>query len=125
MQTLGPAGVQYNDLIGTAAADEADEGGLGVLARTKGIDTGKYFPIGVSFYSGGEEYESVSIFAVEKTVAGTFDEVAQYANTHGGRVPCARFDAEATIAELFQQFKRLQVVLTRKFPNVLFEFDES
>lgn len=124
MQTLGPASVQYNDLIGTAAADEADQGGLITFSKAKGIDTGKYFPVGVSFYSGRQKFESVSVYAVEKSVAGSFDEVEQYAKSHGGQVPCVRFDANATIAELFQHFKRLQVVLTRNFANVVLQWDE-
>lgn len=124
MQTLGPASVQYNDLIGTAAADEADRAGLIAFSKGKGIDTEKYFPVGVSFYSGEHEFESVSVYAVEKSVAGTFDEVEQYAKQHGGKVPCVKFDANATIAELFQHFKRLKVVLTRKFRNVVLEYDE-
>ena len=124
MQTLGPASVQYDDLIGTAAADEADRGGLITFSKAKGIDTGKYFPVGVSFYSEEQEDGSVSVYAVEKSVAGSFDEVEQYANSHGGQVPCVQFDANATIAELFQHFKRLEVVLTRKFRNVVLQYDE-
>lgn len=49
------AKVQYNDFVGTAAADISDFTNLRNILKEKGIDVNKFNPIGVSYYSSYDD----------------------------------------------------------------------
>ena len=117
MSTIGPASVQYGDMKGTVAADMGDHENFFHFAKANGVDTDRYFPIAVSFYSGGGDFESITIFAIDKSVASSFDEVEQYAREHEGKVPTSKFDTEAKIVDLLRHFKRFNCVMSLRFKD--------
>ena len=54
------AEVQYNDFLGTSAADISDHRSLDDILREKGVDTDQYKCIGIEVYSGYADYFHVS-----------------------------------------------------------------
>ncbi|MEE9293395.1 MAG: hypothetical protein V3W34_00310 [Phycisphaerae bacterium] len=107
METL-TASVQYNDMIGDAAADRSDD-------PNKSIDklpnvTG--FPIALSLYSAHDGgYQSLSIYVVDGF--STIDEVLK-AHPHG-EIQARQIDIpNATVSDLLQLFKRFRITLRHK-----------
>ena len=68
------ANVQYDDLKGTVAIDNNDMNGLFEFAKKYGIDTKKYYLIGLN-YTKEQSYEYISIYATSK--AHNYDDVEQ------------------------------------------------
>ena len=92
------AKVQYNDLLGSAAADFHESRlGLDDLAEKKGIDTKKYLPVSIELY--GFDKISASIYAIDKE--------------HPEK-PLKTFPIDTNKDELRKVFKRFQVVLSIK-----------
>ena len=56
--------VQYNDYLGTAAADISDHINLRDYLTQKGVDTDRYEPIGAEFYHG-ERFFNASIICID------------------------------------------------------------
>jgi hypothetical protein len=46
------ASTQYNDFIGTSAADISDHSDLNEYLSSRGVDIDRYIAIGASFYAG-------------------------------------------------------------------------
>ncbi len=112
------ASVNYGDFAGTAAGDRHDQRSLSDLARKHGVDTDRYFVLGLNIYIGetrGDElaYDGVSILAVDTQVIGTgsVDVVQQYVDAHDGVLPYESFAIEASLEEVLLSFKRFNVVL--------------
>jgi hypothetical protein len=103
------ARTQYTDVRGTAAADWHEPTQIQKLAQAGGIDTSRYFPVGVVLY-GESDLELAKIYAVDTTKAGgnTFDAVHAYLKQHPGDVEVFDCTTEAKIASFV---KRLEVVL--------------
>ena len=113
------ASVQYNDMIGEAAADQGDQHGFHAFAKEHGVDMDKYWPVAVSLYAGTDDFQSVSVYAVEKAIVGSnADEVSRYANAHGGTLQTKCFDTKATITDLLKSMKRFNVVLRWRYSAV-------
>lgn len=111
------ASVNYGDYAGTTAGDHHDHKDIFALAKKHGVDTDKYFVIGVEFHIGETHDDNlahtfVSILAVDKVEvqAGGIDFVKQYAEKHGN-LPYYRFDIDASLEEVLVSFKRLDFVL--------------
>lgn len=123
-EDLLKASVQYGDYTGTASADRGDEFELHQLAEKHGIDTDRYFVIGVYLNVGenrGGEMGSthVSILAVDTHVAkaASLDHIQAYARQNK-KLPYLSFDIDATLEEVILSFKRFEVVLHKEFPGV-------
>lgn len=91
------ADVQYNDFKGTAAADIADFSNLEDFLKRKGVDTNRYNPVGVDFFSS---YDSCSygVKCKDKEANNKLVEI--------------RFESKGSYKEFFSLFKRFNVILT-------------
>jgi hypothetical protein len=122
------AGVQYNDMKGTAAADWRDFKHLEDLAQSQAIDLQKHIPIGLSIYLGepqGSELDmaAVSLFAVDPMrVGGDGDSIKAYLELHQGVVPCKRFRFEMPLVELLKFFKRFNLTLQSRYAGEILEY---
>jgi len=98
------ASTQYNDFIGTAAADISDHSNLTDFLNSRGVDTERYEPIGASFYHGYADFFSGSIICIDK----------QQSNEGTPYVVQIHFEAEFTHEEFFNLFKRFNAIVTKK-----------
>ena len=96
------ASVQYNDFIGTAAADISDYTGLSQFIASRNVDTEKYDAIGVELHANYGDSFSASFICVDKE---------QSTNEKKPLVKI-RFEAAISKEEFFDLFKRFNVVLT-------------
>jgi hypothetical protein len=124
------ASVQYGDYTGTASADHGEQSDLRQLAQKHGIDTDRYFVMGVHLNVGentrGELGSThVSILAVDTHVvkAASLDYIQAYAKQNK-KLPYLSFDIDATLEEVILSFKRFEIVLNYEFPGVE-EFERS
>lgn len=101
------ATVQYNDFIGTAAADISDHFSLQDFLENRNVNTEKYEAIGAEFYCGYSDFFSISIICVDK-------ERSTNGNRHLVNI---EFEKELTKDEFFDLFKRFNVVITQKYGN--------
>jgi len=99
------ATVQYNDFVGTAAADISDHFSLSDFLKSRNVDTERYDAIGVEFYCGYSDFFSVSILCVDKE-RSTVEK--RYLVNIG-------FEKKITKDEFFDLFKRFNVVITQKY----------
>lgn len=100
------ADVQYNDFVGTAAADISDHVSLNDFLETRGVDIERYIAIGAEFYSGEGGFFSASIICKDN-------------QTEVGENPIVKiqFESEFTSNEFFNLFKRFDVVIFQKHGN--------
>lgn len=111
-EPVGQASVQYNDFMGSAAADGHGGPVLHELAKIVGLDLERYMIAGLEFghwQLGGRD--GLVIFAVEKASLGGLT-VDQYAAQHG-EVPVVDFKVHdlAALEVLERGLKRLEVQL--------------
>jgi hypothetical protein len=114
------ASVQYGDYHGTAAADMHDQSSLHELAEKYGVDTERYFVMGMQLYIGETRADRlgsvfVSILAVDK--GGSFDSIQEYVNQNH-KLPYVKFRIDASLDEVLLSFKRFEVVLSSNFTGV-------
>ena len=93
------ADVQYNDYIGTAAADMSDFDCNRILSylEQKGIKDDRYEFLGISFYASGDAGGASFDFICRDKEDGTVKNIA--------------FEKEQSVDEFLQFFKRFNVVL--------------
>ena len=96
------AEVQYNDFIGTAAADSSDWLSLGDYLEKKGVDTKRYEPVGAEFFRG-EGYFGASIICKDNQ-----------SGEHNKAVKIS-FEKGLNQEEFFNLFKRFNVIITSKY----------
>lgn len=101
------ATVQYNDFIGTAAADISDHTDLNKFLAFRGVDTDRYEAIGASFYSGYCDFFSASITCIDK----------QKSTEQAIFITKISFKDEFDREEFFDLFKRFNVVISKKHRN--------
>jgi hypothetical protein len=99
------ADVQYNDFIGTSAADISDHTDLDKLLSSRGIDIDRYESIGASFYSSYSDFFSASIICIDK----------QKSTSNKSFIVKIRLNDEFDKDEFFDLFKRFNVVITTKY----------
>lgn len=103
------ASVQYNDMLGTAAADWHGAGvGLHSLAKEAGIDTARYYPVGLTIDGTGLRVSEIFVVDVSKLPSNTFEAIRQHIQSHPDSVE--RIDCDGDV-KLTSHMKRLQVVL--------------
>lgn len=98
------ASVQYNDFIGTAAADISDWITLKGFLEKKGVDTNRYEAIGAEFYHG-ERYFNASIICKDNESDNPNEAVK------------ISFENGLSEDEFFQLFKRFNVVIVNSHRN--------
>ena len=113
---LRNATVQYGDFTGTAAADRADAGSLG-LDEVVGIDKDRWWILAVEIYAAERAElteDCVRVFAVDRHREGisSHDELQAYGAEHG-TVPVTEFQVyDVSAVEVVRNsFKRLAVQL--------------
>lgn len=107
------ANVPYNDMRGTLALDWAVTG-LFELAKEKGVDTDKYFPIAFSFYGFPPRY--FTIYAIDCGITGAknFEGNAKFVEENGGNAPVVQFDFTGKLEDLSKHIKDFKAVLHSK-----------
>ena len=107
------ASVQYNDFIGTAAADINDWIRLDEYLKQKGVDTERYEPIGAEFYHG-ERYFGASIICKDKQ------------SENPNKAVKISFEKGLSKEEFFNLFKIFNVIITKKYGEYQnWELDED
>ncbi len=99
------ADVQYNDFIGTSAADISDHTDLNKFLALRGVDTDQYDSIGASFYAGYSDFFSASIICIDK----------QKSTDEKPYLVSFSFEDEFDKEEFFDLFKRFNVVISTKY----------
>ncbi len=103
------ASVQYGDFKGTSAADISDHENLEAVLGRLGVDTARYKPVGVRFYSGYKDFFSGSIIALDQNQSSDKEPYLIEINLQFSR------------DDFFDMFKRLDVVLLSRFT----EYDDA
>lgn len=98
------ASVQYNDFIGTSAADISDHTNLRDFLDSRGVDTDRYEAIGASFYAGYSDFFTASIICID-------NEQSTADKKHIVKIG---FESKFDKDEFFDLFKRFDVVITKK-----------
>lgn len=93
------ASTQYNDYLGTSAADGSDWYSLKDYLNKKGLDVDKYEPVGVEFYSGEGDYFHVRFICKDSDV-------------HEKKLVTIGFEKDISKEEFFAIFKRFNVLVT-------------
>lgn len=101
------ATVQYNDFLGSAAADISDHFSLSDFLEQHNVDIERFHAVGAEFYSGYSDFFSVSIICVDKERSN--DEKKYMVNLS--------FENDITKDEFFDLFKRFNVVITQNYGN--------
>lgn len=98
------ASVQYNDFIGTVAADISDHTSLNEFLGSRGVDLDRYNAIGARFYANYNDGFTASIICVDNQKSS---EKEKYIVSLSFEEP---FDED----EFFDLFKRFEVLITVK-----------
>ncbi len=98
------ASVQYNDFVGTAAADISDGQKLEDVLIEWGVDTERFTPVGISFFTGDSGHCHFSILCTDNTREdGKIVKVSYYK------------DSDFSIQNVMNMFKRFEVIVTTSF----------
>lgn len=99
------ANAQYNDFVGTSAADISDFGNLNDFLKKRNVDTDRYNAVGASFYGGQNNFFTASIICVD-------NELSSSDKKH---VVKLFFETGITQSEFFGLFKRFSVQVVNKY----------
>lgn len=108
MTEVFEASVQYNDWLGTSAADNADDADLYSLMKNRGLVSGNEQPLGIEF-SFWENFGQ-NIRPHVRVLVGEFRVTLD--NTRP--VPVREVRLELTLSEFCGLFKRFSVTLSRR-----------
>jgi hypothetical protein len=97
------AKVQYDDLLGSAAADKSDYIWIDSILLKRRVDTERYEAIGASFYAGYSDFFSASIICIDK----------QKSTADKKYIVDLSFENKFTQEEFFNLFKRFKVIITK------------
>jgi hypothetical protein len=106
---MEPANAQYNDVRGAAAADwQGDGKDIHALAQAAGIDTSRYFPVGLSVT--GVDLQDLEIFVVDTNglSGNNFEAVRRHLENSPKSVETIDCQAEILLSSYM---KRLEIVL--------------
>jgi hypothetical protein len=125
---LGPASVQYNDLVGTSAADESDNRhDTTGLKAALGLESSEWSIVGYSLYQSLGD-PKISVFAANRHELGikSFEDYAEF-SANNGAVPVTQFFVTwpGTLGEFVDYaFKRFDVhLVTKGFSNAGIQLD--
>lgn len=111
--TTFTASVQYNDKLGTAAADRADQNDLNDYLDKKGLINDDEFVLSTSLWVGenhGGKLGHVAVTAYLFKAIG-YDNVAEALRLIDGPIPVRTVELNVTLEEFFAFFKRFEVFL--------------
>ena len=95
------AKVQYNDYVGTCAADISDHVKLDDILCEWGVDTNRFYPVGVSFFTGDTGQCHLSILCTDnQRNDGKIVKVCNYKKP------------ERTIQDVMAFFKRFEAIVS-------------
>ncbi len=100
------ADVQYNDFVGTSAADISDNTNLKTFLKDRGVDTDRYEAIGSKFFSHYNDFNA-SIICIDK-------EKSEGDNLH---IVSISFENDFDKREYFNLFKRYEVITVPEYYN--------
>ena len=97
------ADVQYNDYVGTSAADISDYQNLDDILKEWGVNTERFYPVGISFFAGDAGSCYLNILCEDK-------------ERNDGKIVKIRYAKEPgySVQDVMQLFKRFEVIITRK-----------
>lgn len=96
------AQVQYNDFKGTVAADISDHTNLIEYLKDRGVDTEKYTPVGIDFYSSDYGLDKNAVY---------FSIICEDINT--GKLVKIKDEEDQTFQDFIRLFKRFHVLLSQ------------
>ena len=99
------AEVQYNDFIGTAAADISDFTNLNDFLKSRGVNTERFKAIGAHFYNGYSNFFSASIICIDR----------EHTTSEKKHIVNIGFENDLHKDEFFDLFKRFNVLITQRF----------
>lgn len=99
------ADVQYNDFIGSAAADISDHTELEAFLRRRGVDTKRYEAIGAQFYHSYAHFFNGSVICIDH----------QKSTEEKKHIVSMDFQREFSHEEFFDLFKRFNVMVTKQY----------
>lgn len=113
MQEIFTSSTQYGDIKGNITIDGMMGGNLSEFAKANGINTSQYFPIGIEIYLGENDFQSISIIAVDKNAIGlgtTYENVKVYLEQNE-EVDVKKIDLpNATLNDYLKLCKRFSIV---------------
>lgn len=107
------ASVQYNDLKGSAAADNADMTDAAMWLKGKGYINDE-FVVGISMCAGenhGTHEDPVSVKFLVVELVG-YDNIPEMLNASGEPIPLKEIRVDMNVADFFALFKRFEVTLS-------------
>ena len=107
------ASVQYNDLVGSSAADRADKGGPEDWLLSKKLKQLDEFVIGIEVWAGenpGVHRDPVTVQFL--LVQGGFDSVKDTMKNSAGPISTRRVPRDMSMAEFMGLFKRFSICLS-------------
>lgn len=99
------ANVQYNDYVGSSAADISDNKTLNMFLESRGVCTDRYDAIGTKFYTCYNDFFYATIICKYKKLS----------TKHKKYIVSINFENEIKKNEFFDLFKRLNVILLKGF----------
>jgi hypothetical protein len=108
------AQVQYNDFVGTAAADISDHSDLQKLLASRKVAVTRFEAVGASFYSGYNHNFIASIICLDRLNS----------TVNQPHLVDISFEVDFARDEFFNLFKRFKVIITNK-ARALEDFDIS
>jgi hypothetical protein len=110
------ASVQYDDLLGSVAADKADKNGPSKwLSEKKLIEEGELV-VGISMYSGenhGTHQDPVYVTFLVTDLKG-YENVPEMLDSIDGPIQVRTIDVDMNLTDFFALFKRFNVTLSTK-----------
>lgn len=97
------ASVQYNDFVGTCAADMSDNYHLDEVLKEWGADTNRFYPVGVIFNTGNSGHCFFSILCKDETRADNKIVKVSYYKEPG-----------YSLKDVMGLFKRFEVIVSTK-----------
>jgi hypothetical protein len=110
------ASVQYNDLEGSVAADEADMDKASKWLKNKGKITDDEYLIGISMYAGenhGVHTDPVHVTFIISDLKG-YDNIPEMLSAEDEPIPVKKIEEQMKLHDFFALFKRFEVNLSRK-----------
>jgi hypothetical protein len=116
------ASAQYNDWVGSVAADVADARSIYSLLIDRALKDESEHPVAISFYVGEAHEPYVSVFLLKSASA----DHAKEQLSSGSTPKLRKVDLKLSLNEFFTYFKRFDVVLTQRGLDLVDrEYDEE
>ena len=108
------ASVQYNDLKGSVAADNADQNDARKYLKDKGLINDDEFIIGIRMWAGenhGKHDDPVSVRFLISDLKG-YSDLPDMLNAEGEGVGLREIQQDMDLLDFFALFKRLELTLS-------------